>query len=290
MQSLRGIHAVKFSVCLDAMYFDMKHFGASPRNCLEGMQRVKNAGFDAVEFFGPNKDVGAIAELSRELSLEIAAITVTDDPWSFSPGPDFRVPFISLCDAENQGRFLAALRRTMDDARQLNCRIIITHAGNVIKGVSRDRQRANIVASLKQAGRLLESTGLTLVVEPINAVDHPGDFIESSEGAFSILQDVDSENVKLLYDIYHMQVMEGNLIPTITKNITNIAHLQGANNPGRGDVRIGEINYPAVLNAAAHAGYDGFFGVEYGPGGALQDKLPETADFLARAVTRTRVS
>ena len=281
---------MKFSVCLDAMYFDMKHFGASPQNCLEGMKRVKNAGFDAVEFFGPNKDVGAIAELSREIRLEIAAITVTDNPWSFSPGPDFRVPFISLCDAENQGRFLASLRRTMDDAQQLNCRIIIAHAGNVTQGVSRDRQRANIVASLEQAGRLLESTGLTLVVEPINAIDHPGDFIENSREAFSILQDVDSQNVKLLYDIYHMQVMEGNLIPTITKNITNIAHLQGANNPGRGDIRVGEIDYPAVLNAAARAGYDGFFGLEYGPHGVLQQKLQETAEFLTRAVSRTRVS
>ena len=271
------------------MYFDMKHFGASPQNCLDGMKRVKNAGFDAVEFFGPNKDVGAIAELSREISLEIAAITVTDNPWSFRPGPDFRVPFITLCDAGNQRQFLAALRRTMDDARQLNCRIIITHAGNVIQEVSRDRQRANIVASLRQAAGLLESTGLTLVVEPINAVDHPGDFIENSKEAFSILQDVDSPNVKLLYDIYHMQVMEGNLIPTITKNITNIAHLQGASNPGRGDIRVGEINYPAVLNAAAHAGYDGFFGLEYGPDGALLEKLQETADFLTRAVTRTRV-
>ena len=280
---------MKFSVSLDAMSFDFEHFGASPQNCLEGMRRIRNAGFDAVEFFGPNKDIGAIAALSREIKLEIAAIAVTDKSWSFRPEPDFRVPFITLCDADNQGRFLEALRRTMDDARQLDCRIIITHAGNVIHGVSRDRQRTSIVSSLNQAAKLLDSSGLTLVVEPINAVDHPGYFITSSEEAFAILREVDSPNVKLLYDIYHMQVMEGNLIPTITRNITNIAHLQGASNPGRGDIRGGEINYPEVLNAAVRAGYDGFFGLEYGPHGALLEKLQETADFLHRTVNRRRM-
>lgn len=276
---------MKLSICLDALYFDLKYFGASPENCLEGMKLAKKAGFDAVEFFGPKKDIASIAKLKSEIGIDVSAIAVTDSTWTCSPGPDIRVPFITLCDPSLLGTFLSSLRQSIEDAKQLDCRFIITHAGDTIQNVPRQRQRDSIVAALKEAAKLLEGGNLTLILEPVNAIDHPGDFITSSKEAFAILDEVGSPNVKLLYDIYHQQVMEGNITATITKYIKQIAYLHGASNPDRSDIRFGEISYQEVLKAVAKKGYNGFFGLEYGFKENLTNILRETVEFLRQADT-----
>lgn len=279
---------MKFSVCLDALYFDLNHFGASPENCLKGMRLAKSAGFDAVEFFGPRKDITSLAKLKNEIGIEVSAIATTVDSWAWpsQPGaPPPPAPFITLCNPALLGSYLDTLRQRIAEAKQLGCKFIITHAGDEVPTASREHQRASLVAGLKEAAKLVEAADVTLVIEPINAIDHPGDFIRSSQEAFAILDEVSSPCVKLLYDIYHQQVMEGNLIVTITKNLRHIAYLHGASNPGRSDIRHGEINYGEVLRAVTEAGYEGYFGLEYAVEGDVLTGLRDAVEFMKKAIT-----
>lgn len=112
----------------------------------------------------------------------------------------------------------------------------------------------------------LEEAGVTLVVEPLNIlVDHPGYYLYSSEEAFQIIDEVGSPNVKVLFDIYHQQIMEGNLISRIQRNINKIGHFHAADNPGRHELYMGEIQYLNVFRAIEETGYRGYIGFEYFP-------------------------
>jgi len=116
---------------------------------------------------------------------------------------------------------------------------------------------------------ILEKAGVTLVFEPLNTlVDHPGYYLTQSSEAFDIVDAVASENVKVLYNIYHQQIMEGNIIPTITEHMDRIGHFHSAGHPGRHELDCGEIHYPDIIKAIDRTTYSGWFGVEYFP---LQD-------------------
>ena len=105
-----------------------------------------------------------------------------------------------------------------------------------------------------------------LVIEPLNTyVDHAGYYLWSSDEAFQIVGEVNSPNIKVLFDIYHQQIMEGNIIPRIRKNINSIGHFHAAGSPGRHELDSGEINYPNIFEAIGEAGYTGYIGLEYFP-------------------------
>jgi hydroxypyruvate isomerase len=138
--------------------------------------------------------------------------------------------------------------------------------GQEIPEKPRHEQRANIVAALKAGAPIAEEAGVTLVLEPLNVlVNHKGYYLATSAEAFDILREVDSPNVKLLFDIYHQQITEGNLIANITANIGLIGHFHAADNPGRNELGTGEINYANVFKAIAATGYAGYVGLEYLP-------------------------
>ena len=133
-------------------------------------------------------------------------------------------------------------------------------------GAPREDQHASIVAGLKAAAPILESAGITLMIEPLNTyVNHPGYYLWSSSEAFDIVREVDSPSVKVIFDIYHQQVMEGNIIPNILGNLDLIAHLHGAGHPGRHEMQNGESNYSVIIDAVDKAGYRGALGLEYKP-------------------------
>jgi len=262
---------MKYSVCLDALYFELSYFGASPENFIQGMKIARNAGFDAVEFWGwGKKDISSIVKAKRELELDIAAIATG---------------FISLCDSSLRGSYLDGIRDTIPVAERLGCKTIISPAGKAMEGVSRSDQHRSIVAGLKEAAKLVEPANVTLVLEPLNTlVNHPDQFLSTSKEGFEILDEVGSPNVKLLYDIYHQQIMEGNLIATITKHIKQIGHLHAAANPGRNEITGGEINYREVLRAVAETGYEGYCGLEYMPKKDIATGLKEAFELMHEAV------
>jgi hydroxypyruvate isomerase len=130
--------------------------------------------------------------------------------------------------------------------------------------------RANLEQALSRAASIAEKAGFTLLLEPLNThVDHAGYYLDSSAEAAELVRGVASPNLKLLYDIYHMQIMEGNLISTIQRHLDIIGHFHAAGVPGRAELDGGEIDYPRILQFLARSGYRGGFGLEYSP--ALAD-------------------
>ena len=128
---------------------------------------------------------------------------------------------------------------------------------------------------------MLEASGITLVIEPLNElIDHLGYYLVRSEEAFQIIDQVGSPNVKVVFDIYHQQISEGQLIANITSNIDKISHFHAAGNPGRHELTRGELHYPSIFDAISATGYRGFVGLEYWPVGDASAGLREIATWF----------
>ena len=169
---------------------------------------------------------------------------------------------------ENHSRIADELRANLEVAKQFEIPHLICFSGNG-EGKSREEGAANCIEGLQMVAKDAEAAGVTLIMELLNSrVDH-GDYqCDSTPWGVQVVEAVNSPKVKLLYDIYHMQIMEGDLIRTIRNNIQHIAHFHTAGNPGRNDLDDQqEIYYPAIGRAIRETGYDGWVGHEFSPKG-----------------------
>ena len=132
-------------------------------------------------------------------------------------------------------------------------------------GVPTEKLYETLVTNLRFAAEKLGAVGVALLIEPINTIDIPGFFLSHSEQALKIIDEVGSKNLQLQYDIYHMQIMEGDLARTLETNINVIRHMQLADNPGRHEPGTGEINYGFIFKHLDSIGYQGWIGCEYKP-------------------------
>jgi len=229
----------------------------------ERMKKIKEQGFDAFEFWcWWEEDVEQIAALAKQLRLKVVACCTK---------------FVSLVDPTQREAYLKGLKESIAAAQKMNCSILISQVGNEIRGVPREKQHTSLVEGLKAAAPLLEESGVTLVVEPLNLlVDHAGYYLSTSAEAYEMWKEVGSPNVKLVFDIYHQQITEGNLIPNITNYIQSIGHFHIADHPGRHEPGVGEINYKNVLKAIDDLGYRGYVGMEYMPKAEIGAALKAT--------------
>ncbi|MBQ8415785.1 MAG: TIM barrel protein, partial [Clostridia bacterium] len=183
-----------------------------------------------------------------------------------------RVELLSMCTTEfnltdpaYRDTWVAGLEESYIAAQKLGVHRLITQVGKDT-GAPREEQHASTVAGLRAGAPILEKYGVTVMIEPLNTyVNHPGYYLWSSLEAFEIIREVNHPNVKVIYDIYHQQVMEGNIIPNILNNLDCIAHLHGAGHPGRHEMQNGESDYRVILKAVDEAGYTGALGLEYNP-------------------------
>lgn len=235
---------MKLSVCIDALF--MK------KDFIESMKSVKESGIDTFEFWTWwDKDLGKIKNAMEELNMTLAT---------------FCTRFISLVDASVRKEYLEGLKDSIEAAKRMGCKTLISQVGNELNDISRAKQHENLVDGLKECIPMLEEANITLVFEPLNIlVDHKGYYLHSAEEAFNIADEVGSPNIKVLYDIYHQQIMDGHLISRITSNYGKIGHFHAAGNPGRHELDIGEINYQSVFKAIDKTGYNGHVGLEYFP-------------------------
>ncbi|MGQ9513894.1 MAG: hydroxypyruvate isomerase family protein [Thermoproteota archaeon] len=236
---------VKLSVCIEMIFTEVPF--------LNRIDKVSEIGIPAFEFWDwGSKEIAEIKRRKEKCGLEIATF-----------GADLKA---SIVDQSASNEFLKAVNDSVKVAHELDCKTLIVTTGNEMKGVPRSKQHENIVKCLQDAVEIVEKEKVTLVLEPLNTlVDHKGYYLSSSSEGFDIVKEVGSRNVKLLYDIYHQQIMEGNLISTITKNIDLIGHFHVADVPGRHEPGTGEINYANVLKTIDDAGYEGFIGLEFIP-------------------------
>lgn len=250
----------KISVCIESLFKEYPF--------LERIDRVSKLGLPGFEFWGwKDKDISAIAERAQMCNLDVVTLI----------GPSG-----SLMNRRERKRVLKSLEEAIKVAHKLGCSTLIVMAGSRHTSVSRDEQRWNLIEGLKEASRIVEREGIVLVLEVLNTlVDHPGYFLDSSKEGFEILYEVESPNVKLLYDIYHMQIMEGNLIRTIEENIHLIGHFHTADVPGRHEPGTGEINYSAIIRRLDELDYSGYVGLEHVPSMPSEESIRRTlSNFL----------
>ncbi|MFD2179738.1 hydroxypyruvate isomerase [Veronia pacifica] len=166
---------------------------------------------------------------------------------------------------ERVNEFRAGLEMAISYARVLGCDQINCLAGIQPEKFSEQEAEATLVANLKYAAKALNEEGIRLVAEAINTRDIPGFVLNNTKQGLSILEKVGSSNLKIQYDIYHMQIMEGDIAPTLSEHIESIGHIQLADNPGRHEPGTGELNYKFLFQHIDSIGYDGWIGCEYKP-------------------------
>lgn len=225
------------------------------------------AGFRGVEYLFPYAyDKEALAERLHALQLTQVLHNLPAGDW----GKGERG---IGCHPSRVGEFQDGVGRAIDYAKALGCTQVNCLAGIVPPGVSAEKCRETFVGNLRFAADKLGQAGIRLLIEPINTRDIPGFFLCHTRQAVEIIEEVGASKLFLQYDIYHMQVMEGNLARTIEANLSRIAHMQLADNPGRHEPGTGEINYPFLFDFIDRVGYPGWIGCEYVPAGKTIEGL-----------------
>ena len=217
----------------------------------DAIKRVRENGFDAAETYDwKSLDQDAVKNACAENGVELISMCTTN---------------FNLTNPDARKDWLEGLKESCAAAKNMGVKHLITQVGQDT-GMRRDFQHDSIVKGLKQAKPILEDSGVTIMIEPLNTYfDHPGYYLWSAVEAFQIIREVNHPLVKVLYDIYHQQVMEGNIIPSITNNLDCIAHLHAAGHPGRHELQYGENDYKVIFAAVDKSGYKGACGLEYGP-------------------------
>jgi hydroxypyruvate isomerase len=226
---------------------------------------TKESGFDYLEFWSwKDKDIQKIKELCRANDLKIA---------SFSGDQDF-----SMIDANQKADYVAFVLESIEMAKILNCKNLVIHSNalgengvviNHYPNIADPNKIAAMLDVLKTLAIEAKKSNVTLVLEALNTmVDHSGNFLASTRQAAELIRSVNSSHIKILYDIYHMQIMEGNIIDTLNRYIDTIGYIHVADVPGRHEPGTGEINFGNVIKTLEKLKYKGIIGFELAP---LQD-------------------
>lgn len=173
-------------------------------------------------------------------------------------------PNLASGDENFRAEFLNEITESVDVARRVNAQWMTVVPGHLDLRKDMGYQTAHVVETLKRACAILEPYDLTMVLEPLNFRDHPGLFLSGSPQAYEICKAVNSPSCKILFDIYHQQVTEGNLLPNIEASWDEIAYFQIGDNPGRKEPTTGEINYLNIFKYIHSKGYKGILGMEHG--------------------------
>jgi hydroxypyruvate isomerase len=216
-------------------------------------------GFRAFEYNGlPRhelKEVETFRKKMDDLKMSMGVFVVNSGGWKGD----------ALVDTRFHEGFLRDVRRAVEIHKVIGNECATVTSGLAVKDLTFEQQTKNAVDALKRAAEIVANTNMTLVLEPLNVrVDHAGYFVVFSEHAYQIMKAVGHPRVKILFDIYHQQISEGNLINHIRKYWDEIAYFQVGDVPGRKEPGTGEINYRNVFKAIHEKGYKGILGMEHG--------------------------
>ncbi|MDP2998215.1 MAG: TIM barrel protein [Bryobacterales bacterium] len=243
------------------------------------IEKVAEAGYQGFEFGDWRAaDSNRIVKLKRKLELECVCLV-----GNIGVNPKG----MGLCDPAEREGFLAEMRASTEAARRFESRRLVVLSGFKVPGRPRAPQHDSIVEGLKRAHDVVSPHGVTMIVEVVNTLapveplnprgnNHADYYLDRTAEAFEIVRETGSPFVKILYDTYHSQIMEGNLIETIRKNIAHIGHIHVGDVPGRHEPGTGEINFPSVFRAIRETGYSDFVAMEYVPSRDAMTTLKET--------------
>jgi hydroxypyruvate isomerase len=233
-----------------------------------------NAGFKGVEYLFPyDNDASEIKEALDANGLEQVLFDFPAGDWAAGERGITIHP-------DRVSEFQDGVGTACEYAQALGCTRITALAGKVPHGENPIDLSDTLISNLQFAADAAAKVGATVMVEAINTRDIPGFFVHRTNHALQVIDMVDRENVKLQYDIYHMQIMEGDVAIAMETHLDRIGHLQLADNPGRHEPGTGEINYDFLLPYIDQLGYDGWIGCEYAPAGDTVEGLGWTKKYL----------
>ena len=242
----------KFAANLSFMFADVPF--------AERFGRAAAAGFAGVEYLFPYEWP------AREVAGWLADAGLEQVLFNLAPG-DWAAGERGLaCLPARRGNFAESVEQALEYALVLDCERVHCMAGIRPAGVGEDELAETYIANLRFAADRFATIGATVMIEPINSrIDMPGYWLDDVSKGFRLLQAIDRGNVKLQYDIYHAQIIAGDLARTLEANLAAIGHIQVADNPGRHEPGTGEINYPFLFALLDRLGYAGWVGCEYRP-------------------------
>tara|TARA_B100001059_G_C17700625_1_gene509882 strand:- start:105 stop:971 length:867 start_codon:yes stop_codon:yes gene_type:complete len=221
---------------------------------LDRFRAAAGMGFKSVEFWShsdPTRDMRKVAKLCKSLDLNIIQFTGWQGP--------------SLASINNHNAFTDAIKKALEIAHLLDAPMFTVVGHQTFNKVNHKESVGNLFKALEKVAPILQTTGKTLILEPFNPIDHEGHFLNGSVDALSICRSIDSPNIKINWDLYHMQLSEGNLIENIKLGLDQIGYIQVADVPGRNEPGTGEINYKFVFEQLKEFNYNGFIGLECWP-------------------------
>lgn len=240
------------------------HFGmfknSAGEDLMDQLQFMADAGFTAMEDNGmKGREIGTqekIASKMVNLGMEMGVFVAHTIYWS--------EPSLTSGNQEKLDQFLKEIKESVEVAKRVNAKWMTVVPGFVDLRQNIDYQTAHVVNALRRASEILEPNGMTMVLEPLNFRDHPGLFLNKISQGYQVCRAVNSPSCKILDDLYHQQIHEGNLIPNIDLAWDEIGYFQMGDNPGRKEPTTGEINYLNVFKHIHEKGYTGIMGMEHG--------------------------
>ena len=234
---------------------------------LERFERAARAGFSTVELQFPYEaPAAAIRERLEANRLKMVLHNLPAGDWAAGDRG-------TACNPARIAEFRAGVPLAIEYATLLGVPQLNCLSGKAPEGVDAATIRRTFVDNLRFAANALKDAGLKLLIEPINNFDVPGFWLNRTDLAVSVLDEVGVDNAYVQYDIYHAQRYEGELAATMTKYVNRIGHIQVADNPGRHEPGTGEINYPFLFAHLDRIGYQGYVGAEYKPAGSTEAGL-----------------
>ncbi|MGB0682088.1 MAG: hydroxypyruvate isomerase [Magnetovibrionaceae bacterium] len=244
---------------------------------LDRFALAAQAGFSGVEYLSPyDYEPEVLASKLQEFGLTQVLHNLPAGDWAAGERG-------IACHPERVQEFKGGVARAITYAKALGCPQVNCLAGIKPEGVSMEEAHKTFISNLAFAANALRAEGIKLLIEPINTRDIPGFFLTHTAQAARIIKEVGSDNLFIQYDVYHMQIMEGDLAPTIEEHLDLIEHIQLADTPGRHEPGTGEINYPFLFGFLDRVGYEGWIGCEYKPAGDTQAGLGWYAPFHIKA-------
>ena len=238
------------------------------------VEKIAGCGYRHIETWGGGdvEVLKAMGDAGRQCGVDLVSIVM-----NFATQDD-----VAPIRKENLRRFVDQVDRYSDHALAAGCKQGIVTTGQSIIGRNFQEQRSALVHAVHEAGMKVAKKGFRLNLEVLNTeVDHPGYFLDSPKEGVAIVKEIGLDNVRMLYDIYHMGIMTGNLTVFIERNIEWIGHFHSAGIPGRHELFTGETNYPFMLDKIEKSGYKGCFGLEYVPLLPCPDTLVKTLHYLS---------
>lgn len=241
---------------------------------LERFARAAEAGFGAVEFWWPlGEDLAELEAAIRDAGLETAL-------FNFLAGDMPAGERGLVSDPRRQDEFRASVPVALALADRLGCRRLNALAGHRLPGLEREQQLELAAANIAWAAKHAAAIGAEVLVEAVNTFENGPYLLPTTAAAAGLVERAGRDNVRLQYDAYHAQRMEGNLVATLRERADLIGHVQLADSPARGEPGSGEINFRYVLGELERLGYDGYLGLEYNP---TTERTEDSLGWLPRA-------